>query len=126
MVSPATISGLIVLLATHPSIDLQFKDIAKRCGQGLSRENRQLFGKDVLTCFALPTRTARTIASIGAALLVGLSGSARALKAGSSDVVLMDLQYAPQVLASASYPTMEGTIIDVAKQERVGLFARLR
>jgi len=48
----------------------------------------------------------------------------RALKAGSSDVVLMDLQYAPQVLASGSYPTMEGIIIDVAKQERVGLFSR--
>ncbi|WFU45422.1 SGNH/GDSL hydrolase family protein (plasmid) [Bradyrhizobium sp. CB82] len=48
----------------------------------------------------------------------------RALKAGSADVVLMDLQYAPQVLASASYPTMEGIIADVAKQERVGLFSR--
>lgn len=48
----------------------------------------------------------------------------RALKAGSSDVVLMDLQYAPQVLASASYSTMEGIITDVAKQERVGLFSR--
>jgi acyl-CoA thioesterase-1 len=48
----------------------------------------------------------------------------RALKAASSDVVLMDLQYAPQVLASASYSTMEGIIIDVAKQERVGLFSR--
>ncbi|TAI61606.1 SGNH/GDSL hydrolase family protein [Bradyrhizobium sp. Leo170] len=48
----------------------------------------------------------------------------RALKAGSSDIVLMDMQYAPQVLASASYSTMEGIIIDVAKQERVGLFSR--
>ena len=48
----------------------------------------------------------------------------RALKAGSSDVVLMDMQYAPQVLASASYSTMEGIIIDVAKQESVGLFSR--
>src|ERR1700731_2083189 len=48
----------------------------------------------------------------------------RALKAVSSDVVLMDLQYAPQVLASASYSTMEGIIIDVAKQERFGLFSR--
>jgi acyl-CoA thioesterase I len=48
----------------------------------------------------------------------------RALKARSADVVLMDLQYAPQVLASASYPTMEGIIADVAKQERVGLFSR--
>ena len=110
-----------------------------------------LFGEDVLTYFALRTRTTRTIASIGAALLIGLSGSApsqaqtsyhlrrdafRQISAsrwvrncpiwrrGSSDVVLMDLQYAPQVLASASYPTMEGIIIDVAKQERVGLFSR--
>jgi lysophospholipase L1-like esterase len=48
----------------------------------------------------------------------------RALRAGSADVVLMDLQYAPQVLASASYATMEGIIADVAKQERVGLFSR--
>jgi acyl-CoA thioesterase I len=48
----------------------------------------------------------------------------RALKAGSADVVLMDLQYAPQVLASASYSTMEGIIADIAKQERVGLFSR--
>src|SRR3954454_22853337 len=48
----------------------------------------------------------------------------KALKAGSADIVLMDLQYAPQVLASASYSTMEGIIADVAKQERVGLFSR--
>jgi acyl-CoA thioesterase-1 len=48
----------------------------------------------------------------------------RALKAGSADVVLMDLQYAPQVLASSSYSTMEGIIADVARQERVGLFSR--
>ena len=48
----------------------------------------------------------------------------RALKAASADVVLMDLQYAPQVLASASYSTMEGIIADVAREERVGLFSR--
>jgi acyl-CoA thioesterase I len=48
----------------------------------------------------------------------------KALKAGSTDVVLMDLQYAPQVLASSGYSTMEGIIADVARQERVGLFSR--
>ena len=48
----------------------------------------------------------------------------KALKTLSADVVLMDLQYAPQVLASAGYSTMEGIIADVAKQERVGLFSR--
>ena len=49
---------------------------------------------------------------------------ARALKAASADVVLMDLQYAPWVLASASHSTMERMISDVAKQERIGLFSR--
>ena len=48
----------------------------------------------------------------------------KALKAGSTDIVLMDLQYAPQVLASTGYSTMEGIIADVARQERVGLFSR--
>lgn len=48
----------------------------------------------------------------------------RSLKAGSADVVLMDLQYAPQVLASAHTSTMEAIIADVAKQEGVGLFSR--
>ena len=48
----------------------------------------------------------------------------RALKAGSADIVLMDLQYAPRVLASAYHSTMEAIIRDVAKQERVGLFSR--
>jgi acyl-CoA thioesterase-1 len=49
----------------------------------------------------------------------------KALKAASTDVVLMDLQYAPMVLASAYYSTAEAIIADVAKQERVGLFSRL-
>ena len=49
----------------------------------------------------------------------------KALRAASTDVVLMDLQYAPMVLASAYYSTAEAIIADVAKQERVGLFSRL-
>ena len=47
----------------------------------------------------------------------------RRLKAGSADVVLMDLQYAPSVLTS-NYATMQAIIADVAKHERVGLFSR--
>lgn len=58
------------------------------------------------------------------ALREGVLEGVRSLKARSSDVVLMDIQYAPQVLASASYATMEDIISDVAKQERVGLFSR--
>ena len=48
----------------------------------------------------------------------------KALKANSGDVILMDLQYAPSVLRSTHYLTMEAIITDVAKQEHVGLFSR--
>jgi lysophospholipase L1-like esterase len=48
----------------------------------------------------------------------------RALKASGADVILMDLQYAPRVLGSAYYSTMEAIIADVARQEAIGLFSR--
>jgi acyl-CoA thioesterase-1 len=48
----------------------------------------------------------------------------KALKANSGDVILMDLQYAPLVLRSTHYSTMEAIITDVAKQQHVGLFSR--
>jgi acyl-CoA thioesterase-1 len=44
----------------------------------------------------------------------------------SADVVLMDLQYAPQVLASASYSTMEGMIADVKSRNGSGYSLVLR
>ncbi|MEJ8569922.1 SGNH/GDSL hydrolase family protein [Microbaculum marinum] len=46
------------------------------------------------------------------------------LKAAGSDVVLMDLQYAPQVLASPHAATMEAMILAAALEEDVGLFSR--
>jgi acyl-CoA thioesterase-1 len=48
----------------------------------------------------------------------------RALKAGGADVILMDLQYAPVVLASSHHGAMQAIIAEVARQERVGLFSR--
>src|SRR4051812_15548659 len=48
----------------------------------------------------------------------------RALKASGADVILMDLQYAPRVLGSAYYSTMEAVIAEVARQESIGLFSR--
>ena len=48
----------------------------------------------------------------------------RALKASGADVVLMDLQFSPMVLASAYYSKMQAIISDVARQEHVGLFSR--
>jgi acyl-CoA thioesterase I len=48
----------------------------------------------------------------------------RILKASGADVILMDLQYAPLVLASSQHVVMEAIIAEVARQERVGLFPR--
>ena len=48
----------------------------------------------------------------------------RALKAGGADVILMDLQYAPVVLASSHHGVMQAIIAEVARQERVGRFSR--
>jgi acyl-CoA thioesterase I len=46
------------------------------------------------------------------------------IKESAADVVLMDLQYAPRVLASPAYAAMEKLIAEVAERNRVGLFRR--
>lgn len=46
------------------------------------------------------------------------------LKASGSDIVLMDMQYAPRVIAHPAYAAMERLLADVAKRDRVGLFRR--
>jgi acyl-CoA thioesterase I len=48
----------------------------------------------------------------------------RALKSDGADVILMDLQYAPMVLATSQHEVMQATIAEVAREERVGLFSR--
>lgn len=48
----------------------------------------------------------------------------RALKESGADVILMDMQYAPRVLASAYYSKVQAIITEVARQEKVGLFSR--
>lgn len=46
------------------------------------------------------------------------------LKASGADVILMDLQYTPMVLASPYHSRMQEIISEVAQQERIGLFSR--
>jgi acyl-CoA thioesterase I len=48
----------------------------------------------------------------------------RTLNATGADVILMDLQYAPLVLASPQHSSMQAIIAEVARQEHVGLFPR--
>jgi acyl-CoA thioesterase I len=53
-----------------------------------------------------------------------LSESIKRIKAAKTDVVLLDLQYSPLVLASSRYVRMEQIIANVADQQRVGHFPR--
>ena len=46
------------------------------------------------------------------------------LKASGSEVVLMDMQYAPRVIARPAYAEMEQLIANTAKSAQVGLFRR--
>jgi acyl-CoA thioesterase-1 len=47
-----------------------------------------------------------------------------ALKASGADVILMDLQFSPMVLASSYYSRMQAIVSEVAQQENIGLFSR--
>lgn len=53
-----------------------------------------------------------------------LSNAVKKLKAANTDIVLMDLQYAPLVLASERHTRMEQIITDVAREQKVGQFPR--
>jgi len=55
---------------------------------------------------------------------IGSSSTTGLWMASGADIILMDLQYAPLVLASSQHSIMEMIIAEVARQERVGLFPR--
>jgi lysophospholipase L1-like esterase len=53
-----------------------------------------------------------------------VAAGVRELKVDGADVILMDLQYAPMILASAQHEAIQAIIAEVAREERVGLFSR--
>jgi lysophospholipase L1-like esterase len=53
-----------------------------------------------------------------------LSDAVKRLKAAKSDVVLVDLQYAPVVLLATRHVRMEKIIADVSREQNVGQFPR--
>jgi lysophospholipase L1-like esterase len=53
-----------------------------------------------------------------------LAGAVMRLKAANSDVVLVDLQYAPLVLLTSRHARMEKIITEVAQEQNVGQFPR--
>lgn len=53
-----------------------------------------------------------------------ITGAVKRLKAVHSDIVLVDLQYAPLVYATSRHIEMEKIIANVAREQNVGLFPR--
>jgi len=53
-----------------------------------------------------------------------LADAVKRIKAAKTDVVLLDLQYAPLVTLTSRYERMERIIADVAAEQRVGHFPR--
>jgi acyl-CoA thioesterase I len=53
-----------------------------------------------------------------------LADAVRRMKAAKTDVVLLDLQYAPLVTLTSRYERMEKLITNVAAEQRVGHFPR--
>jgi acyl-CoA thioesterase I len=53
-----------------------------------------------------------------------VSSAVKRLKSAQSDIVLVDLQYAPLVNAMSRHIQMEQIIADVAREQNVGLFPR--
>ena len=53
-----------------------------------------------------------------------LGNAVKRLKDAGADVILLDLQYAPWVLATGRYTRMEKIIADVAREQKVGQFPR--
>jgi acyl-CoA thioesterase I len=53
-----------------------------------------------------------------------LTDAVRRIKAAKTDVVLLDLQYAPLVTLTSRYERMQKIITDVAAEQRVGHFPR--
>jgi acyl-CoA thioesterase I len=53
-----------------------------------------------------------------------LADAVRRMKAAKTDVVLLDLQYAPLVTLTSRYERMEKLIANVAAEQRVGVFPR--
>ena len=51
-----------------------------------------------------------------------ITNAVKRLKAANADIVLVDLQYAPLVLASDRHVRMEKIIAEVAREQNVGLF----
>lgn len=115
------------LLRLHPSMRIELINsghIMEDLADNISRiDNDVLRYKPDLLVWQIGTNDVvwRGIADNAKELL---DDSVRRIKAAKTDIVLLDLQYAPLVLANNRYIRMEKIIADVADEQRVGHFPR--
>jgi lysophospholipase L1-like esterase len=115
------------LLRLHPGVTIELINsgrIMEDLGDNISRiDNDVLRYKPDLVIWQIGTNDVvwRGIADNAKEML---TGAVKRLKAAKTDVVLLDLQYAPLVTLTNRYKRMERIIADVAAEQRVGYFPR--
>ncbi len=115
------------LAKLHPSVKIQLINsgrIMEDLGDNVARIDRDVLSyKPDLLVWQIGTNDVvwRGIADRAEEML---SESVKRIKAAGTDIVLLDLQYAPLVLASSRHLRMEKIIADVAGQQKVGHFPR--
>jgi len=115
------------LLRLHSGVTIELINsgrIMDDLGDNISRIDRDVLGyKPDLLIWQIGTNDVvwRGIADNAKEML---TSAVKRIKAAKTDVVLLDLQYAPLVTLTSRHERMERIIADVAAEERVGLFQR--
>ena len=115
------------LLRLHPDIAIELVNsgrIGEDLGDNIARiDNDVLRYKPDLVIWQIGTNDVvwRGIADNAQGML---ADAVKRIKAAKTDVVLLDLQYAPLVTLTSRYERMEKLITNVAAEQRVGHFPR--
>ena len=115
------------LLRFHPGVTIELINsgrIMEDLGDNISRINDDVLRyKPDLLIWQIGTNDVvwRGIADNAKEML---ADAVKRIKAAKTDVVLLDLQYAPLVTLTSRYERMERIIADVAAEQRVGHFPR--
>lgn len=89
----------------------------------LARLDAILADKPALVIWQMGTNAVLRDQDSGVAMELAMEGIAR-IKAAGADVLLVDLQYAPRVLAKSETPDMLSLIEEVGRVERIPVFRR--
>jgi acyl-CoA thioesterase-1 len=115
------------LLRLHPDVSIELINsgrIMEDLGDNISRIDKDVLRyKPDLLIWQIGTNDVvwRGIADNAKEML---ADAVKRIKAAKTDVVLLDLQYAPLVTLTSRYERMERIIADVAAEQRVGHFPR--